>query len=81
MQITILTYCEDNFSAMGKPTKRPRLASKAAAGKVASTNPPTSSTEPAPVESVQRTKDEKRQAKHAAFLKSVPPFWTIVNVP
>ena len=57
---------------MGKPTKRPRLASKAAAVKVASTNPPTPSAKSAPVESVQQTKDEKRLAKHAAFLKSTP---------
>jgi len=55
---------------MGKPTKRPRLASKAAAVKATTTALSTHSTGSAQVESLQRTKDEKRQAKHDAFLKS-----------
>jgi hypothetical protein len=57
---------------MGKPTKRPRLASKAAAAKTSATNPSTPSAKPAQAETVLRTKDGKRQAKHAAFLKSIP---------
>lgn len=59
---------------MGKPTKRPRLAAKAAAAATKS-KPETSATLPKPSRSIsnQRTKDGKRQARHNAFLKSPAP--------
>jgi hypothetical protein len=54
---------------MGKPNRRSRLAHRANA-KTSAGAPEVADTK-RPVEPTQQTKDEKRQAKHDAFLKSM----------
>jgi len=56
---------------MAKTSKRTKLSAKAVSRTTSTSKAPsTESTAPAPL---QRTKDEKRTAKHDAFLKSISP--------
>jgi hypothetical protein len=56
---------------MGKPTKRPRLAAKASAAEQKAPPPSLQVTSKPSNLPTQPTKDEKRQARHDAFLKSI----------